>query len=127
VQDASLKIVPDSSIPIYRQIVDQVRMHIESGNLAPGDAMPSIRSIATQLGIHFNTVAEAYRELAGEGLIDLERGKKAVVRPTRFIPVASRPEADSLRRRLRHLVAEMRLKGISDAVIRNEVDLVVRR
>lgn len=125
--DASLKLVPDSSVPIYRQIVDQVRMHIESGVLSPGDALPSVRSIATQLGIHFNTAAEAYRELAEEGSIELNQGKRAVVRPSGSIPPALRAETDSLRRRLRHLVAEMRLKGISSSVIKNEVDAVVGR
>lgn len=123
----SLRIVPDSSVPIYRQIVDQVRMHIESGALSPGEALPSVRSIATQLGIHFNTAAEAYRELAEEGSIELNQGKRAVVRSSGSIPPALKAEADSLRRRLRHLVAEMRLKGISSSVIKNEVDAVVGR
>ncbi len=123
----SLKIVPDSSVPIYRQIVDQVRMHIESGALSAGEALPSVRSIATQLGIHFNTAAEAYRELAEEGSIELNQGKRAVVRSSESIPPALRAEANSLRRRLRHLVAEMRLKGISSSAIKNEVDAVVGR
>lgn len=122
---ALLKIVHDSPVPIYRQIVDQVRMHIASGALAPGDALPSVRSLATQLGVHFNTAAEAYRELAQEGFITLAHGKRATVQTPSINPPVMKAEADSLRQRLRHLIAEMRLKGIPGSVIREEVDAVV--
>ncbi len=125
VPDAILKIAPDSSLPIYRQLADQVRTHIESRVLSPGDALPPVRSLAAQLGIHFNTVAEAYRALAEEGSIELMQGKRAVVRPSGFIPAAPEAEAESLRRRLRHLLAEMRLKGIPTADIRNEVNAII--
>jgi len=102
-------------------------MHIESGALSPGDALPSIRSLATQLGIHFNTAAEAYRELAEEGSIELNQGRRAVVRASGSIPAAQRAEAEILLQRLHHLVAEMRLKGISASEIKNEVNAVVGR
>ncbi len=125
--EALIKVEPESSIPIYRQIVDQVRMYIESEVLAPGDSLPSVRSLATQLGIHFNTVAEAYRELAEEGWVELSQGKRAIVRTSRSIPPAIAVEADSLRQRLRHLVAEMRLKGISATTIASEVDAILER
>ena len=127
VSDASLTIVPESSVPIYRQIVDQVRMHIESGALSSGDTLPSVRSLATQLGIHFNTAAEAYRELAEEGWIELNQGKRALVRSSGSIPHTFEAEAESLRQRLRHLLAEMRLKGISVSVIKTEVEAIVGR
>lgn len=125
--EAVIKVTPGSFIPIYRQIVDQVRTYIESEVLSPGDSLPSVRSLATQLGIHFNTAAEAYRELAAEGSIELRQGKRAVVRSPRFIPPVVEVEAESLRQRLRHLVAEMRLKGISATTIASEVDAVLGR
>ncbi len=124
---ALLKIAHDSPVPIYRQIVDQIRMYIERGSLAPGDVLPSIRSLATQLGIHFNTAAEAYRELAQEGFITLAHGKRATVQAPSLTPPVVGAEADSLRQRLRHLIAEMRLKGIPGSVIREEMDAVVGR
>ena len=102
-------------------------MHIESGALSSGDALPSMRSLATQLGIHFNTAAEAYRELAEEGWIELNQGKRALVRASGSIPHTFEAEAESLRQRLRHLLAEMRLKGISVSVIKTEVEAIVGR
>ena len=123
--DPVLQIMSDSTVPIYRQIVDQVRMHIESGALSSGDALPSMRSLAAQLGINFNTVAEAYRLLAEEGSIELNPGKRALVRDLGSTPAAEKAEAEGLLRRFRYLVAEMRLKGIQAAEIRNEVKAVL--
>jgi GntR family transcriptional regulator len=119
--EASVQLDPDSVVPIYRQIVDQIRLHIDQGTLSSGDSLPSVRSLATQLGIHFNTAAEAYRELAEEGWIELNHGKRAVVRAFRSVPKLQAVEADSLRQRLRHLVAEMRLKGIAADTIKSDV------
>jgi GntR family transcriptional regulator len=121
VSEASVQLDPDSVVPIYRQIVDQIRLHIDQGALSSGDSLPSVRSLATQLGIHFNTAAEAYRELAEEGWIELNHGKRAIVRASRLVPKLQAVEADSLRQRLRHLVAEMRLKGIAASTIKSDV------
>jgi len=86
-----------------------------------------MRSLATQLGTHFNTVAEAYRKLAEEGWIELNQGKRAVVRAPGSTPPLPDSETDGLRQRLRHLVAEMRLKGISATTIECEVNTVLQR
>ncbi len=112
---------------MYRQIADQIRTHIKSGALSGGEALPSVRSLATQLGVHFNTAAEAYRELAEEGAIDLAQGRRAVVRAPGTIPPAVKAEVETLRQRLRHLIAEMRLKGVARSVIRDEVDAMLGR
>jgi GntR family transcriptional regulator len=127
VPEAVIQIAPDSPVPIYRQIVDQVRMHIDSRALSPGDPLPSIRSLATQLGVHFNTIAQAYRDLADEGLLDLNQGKRATIRSPQSIPLVVPVAADGLRQRLRHLVAEMRLKGIPAATITREVKAILGR
>jgi GntR family transcriptional regulator len=127
VPEATITITSDSPIPVYRQIVDQVRLHIDSRALSPGDPLPSIRSLATQLGVHFNTVAEAYRDLAEEGSIELNQGKRATVRSPHSIPPVVAIEADGLRQRLRHLVAEMRLKGIPATTITSEVNAILGR
>ena len=125
--EAILKLTPGSPQPIYRQVVDQMRLHIESGALAPGASLASVRSVATQLGVHFNTIAEAYRELSEEGWIEVNQGRRAVGRPA---PAAFRlpaNEGNILRQRLRQLVAEMRLKGVSPAAIQFEVDAILAR
>ena len=60
--------------PIGRQIVDAVRMKIATGELAPGDQLPSVRGLAQQLTINPNTVAKAYAELSTEGWLESRQG-----------------------------------------------------
>jgi DNA-binding transcriptional MocR family regulator len=62
----------ESPIPAYRQIADDVRRHLVDEQLKPGDLLPPIRQLALDLGVHFNTVALAYRLLADEGLARAE-------------------------------------------------------
>ncbi len=68
-----LRIDPDSSVPLVRQIVDQLRIPLVEGSLKPGTVLPPVRRLATYLAVHFNTVAEAYRQLASEGWLDLRQ------------------------------------------------------
>jgi GntR family transcriptional regulator len=60
--------------PIYRQIVDQVRLLVASGRLLPGDELPPIRTLAEQLLINPNTVARAYRDLEMAGILSKRQG-----------------------------------------------------
>ena len=75
----TLRVNLDSPIPVYRQIVDALRLELVNGSFRPGDQLPPVRQLATDLGIHFNTVAEAYRVLSEEGWLDLKRRRGAVV------------------------------------------------
>ena len=72
-----LRIALTANAPAYRQIVDAVRAVLVGGALRPGDQLPPVRQLALDLGVHFNTVAEAYRILAGEGWLDLRRQRGA--------------------------------------------------
>ena len=123
--DISISVTLDSPVPAYRQVVDQVRMNLVSGALAAGDPLPSVRSLAAQLGVHFNTIADAYRELASEGWIDLAHGKRAVVLP-RSRPQLDTADSDNLRQRLRAIVAELRLKGVSARTIERDVAEILK-
>ena len=69
-----LSVNKDSSVPIYVQIVDQVEGMVKVGMLAAGDRLPSIRGVAEQLRIDYNTVARAYTELDRAGIIKTARG-----------------------------------------------------
>ena len=64
-----LRIDLSSSVPAYRQIAGGIRTMLVAGGFGPGDLLPTIRQLATDLGIHPNTVAEAYRLLAEEGWV----------------------------------------------------------
>jgi GntR family transcriptional regulator len=63
-----------SGVPVYRQIIDQVRGAIASGALRPGDQLPTVRQLAVDLAINPNTVVRAYRELELGGLLETQQG-----------------------------------------------------
>lgn len=64
-----------SGVPIYVQIVEQVRQRVSTGELRPGDQLPTVRQMATELRVNFNTVARAYRLLDEAGLISTQQGR----------------------------------------------------
>jgi GntR family transcriptional regulator len=64
-----------SGVPIYLQIVEQVRQQVSIGELGPGDQLPTVRQMATDLRVNFNTVARAYRLLDEAGLISTQQGR----------------------------------------------------
>ena len=68
-----------SGVPIYLQLMEQVKHAIETGALRPGEQLPGIRPLAEELVINPNTVAKAYRELEHEGVIELRHGAGAFV------------------------------------------------
>jgi len=116
----TLRVDASSATPLVRQIVDQLRVLLVEGALAPGSALPPVRRLATDLAVHFNTVAEAYRQLASEGWLDLKHGRGAVV-TEREAPAASKREITGYRQRLRELVSQMRAQGIPAARIAAEL------
>ena len=72
-----LHLQPESHIPLYVQLRDQLRALVHCGELRDGDRIPASRELATQLGVHRTTVANAYAELESEGLIQGSRGPRA--------------------------------------------------
>ncbi len=72
---------PQSTVPIYRQLVDQVRRLIASGQLAPGAELPSVRELAQEHTVHPMTISKAYSLLESEGLLERRRGKPMTVAP----------------------------------------------
>lgn len=68
-----------SKIPIYTQIVDQVKALVAAGVLRPGDQLPTVREVAAELRINFNTVARAYRLLHEERIISTQQGRGTFV------------------------------------------------
>src|SRR5258706_15466011 len=74
---------PSSGVPIYLQLMEQVKHGIETGALRPGEQLPGIRPLAEELVINPNTVAKAYRELEHEDVIELRQGAGAFVSPGR--------------------------------------------
>jgi GntR family transcriptional regulator len=116
----SIRIDLDGSLPVNRQIVDQLRTRLVEGAVAPGDILPSVRRLALDLGVHFNTVADAYRTLADEGWLDVSQGRSVRVL-ARVAPSAGAGARALFRQRLRALVAEARAQGLSSASVAREL------
>ena len=106
----------DSPTPAYRQIADDLRRHLVDEQLKPGDLLPPIRQLALDLGVHFNTVALAYRLLADEGWLELKRRRGATV-IARNAPRVDRRQVDGLLRQLAQIAAQLRSAGMSSRQI----------
>jgi GntR family transcriptional regulator len=70
---------PSTGVPIYVQLMEQIKHGVATGALRPGEQLPGIRPLAEELVINPNTVAKAYRELEHEGVIELRHGAGAFV------------------------------------------------
>jgi len=71
-----------SGVPIYRQIIQQIEKGVAGGLLSPGDQLPTVREVALDLTINPNTVARAYRELEGSGIIESVQGRGTYISGT---------------------------------------------
>ena len=71
---------PHSGVPVYRQLMDQVKFHIASGLLKPGDELPSTRALSSQLGVNPMTISKAYSHLERDGVVKRRPGRPRVVR-----------------------------------------------
>jgi GntR family transcriptional regulator len=111
------RIHPDSGIPIYLQLMQQVMHAVETGALRSGEQLPAIRALAEDTVTNPNTVAKAYRELEHEGVIELRQGLGAFVRAG----VSSAHDAGAMKQAHRAMgaaVAAMRKLGLSEASMR---------
>jgi GntR family transcriptional regulator len=69
-----LRIEKGSAVPISRQLANQIASHCASGNVRPGDRMPSVRELARELAVNQNTILRVYERLCGEGLLEMRHG-----------------------------------------------------
>ena len=104
---------PKAALPIYRQIIDQIRRGVAAGLLEPGDQLPSVRELAARLLVNPNTVARVYRDLERDGLLETRRGQGT------YISADAAAMAESERRRLiadqlREVARDVRAFGLSE-------------
>jgi GntR family transcriptional regulator len=102
-----IHISTNDGVPIYQQIVNQVKYLVASGRLAPGEELPPIRVLAEQLVINPNTVARAYRELEIAGIVEKRRTAGTYVSDAGS-PLARRERVKILTERIDALLAEAR-------------------
>jgi GntR family transcriptional regulator len=76
---AFFRLNASSGVPLYLQLMEQVKHAVETGALRPGDRLPTIRALAQELVMNSNTVVRAYRELEHEGIVELRHGLGAFI------------------------------------------------
>lgn len=101
----NIHIAPGDGVPVYLQIINQVKHLIAAGRLVPGDEMPPIRTLAQQLLINPNTVARAYRDMEAAGIVVTRRGAGTVVSESAS-PLARAERLRILAQRVDALLAE---------------------
>jgi GntR family transcriptional regulator len=109
---------PHSGVPIYRQLAEQIRRMVASGQLAPGAALPSIRELALKHAINPMTVSKVYNLLEGEGVLERHRGKPMTVAKRREPKAPLSRRLDELEPHLENLIlAGRQLELDADEVV----------
>ena len=73
---------PKAGIPFYRQIIDQIKFGIASGNLQAGEQLPTVRALAVELAVNLNTVNKAYKELEIQNILETQQGTGTFISKT---------------------------------------------
>jgi GntR family transcriptional regulator len=112
--------------PIYLQVADHIQHGIATGELAPGEQLPTVRQLAHDLRINFNTVARAYAQLDAAGIISAEQGRGTFVRERPNDRAHSQLRADRLGALVGHAIVEAFSLGYRPAEIRAAVENSIR-
>jgi GntR family transcriptional regulator len=120
------RVESSSPVPIYAQIVGQVRAAVAAGELAEGDPLPSVRQLAGELRVNPNTVAQAYRELEREGITYVQRGQGT------FVAAMETGRREAEREELARTLVDRMLEdafrlGLSPAEVRETLDRSLAR
>lgn len=112
---------PHSGIPIYRQLVEQIRRMIAGGQLKSGDDLPSVRELALDHAVNPMTISKAYSILEAEGLLIRQRGKPMQVAAKVELNTTKESRLAHLHSQLEHLVMSARQLEISDDALIKEL------
>ena len=99
---------PGTGVPVYRQVMDQVKRQIASGRLTAGDELPSTRVLSTELGVNPMTISKAYSFLEKEGVVERRPGRPVVVKENGEVAAGK----ELLRAELATIVTSVRQLGI---------------
>lgn len=108
---------PHSGVPIYRQLLDQVRRMVASGQLSPGAELPSIRDLAVKHAVNPMTISKAYGLLEAEGLLERNRGKPMTVAQRSRVQSLPAKRLQQLELHIDHLVLAARQLELSEAEV----------
>lgn len=117
-----LVVDPHSGIPVYRQLMEQLRFHVASGLLGPGDEIPSTRALSAKLGVNPMTVSKAFALLEEEGVLERRPGLPLVVRQRKGDKLRA-TKVEQLEKKLRPIATQARQLGLNP----DEATAVFRR
>ena len=103
-----------SGLPIYTQIVNQIQSQLANGVLKPGDQLPTVRALAQELRVNFNTVARAYRILDEEHIISTQQGRGTYITEKPPPEVSERLRQESLETLAKRFISEAFRLGFSE-------------
>jgi len=110
-----------SGLPIYTQIANQIQGRLANGILKPGDQLPTVRALALELRVNFNTVARAYRLLDEERIISTQQGRGTYINEKPPPMMTERLRRESLEGLVQRFVSEAMRLGFSQTEIRQMV------
>jgi len=110
-----------SGLPIYTQIANQIQGRVANGMLKPGDQLPTVRALALELRVNFNTVARAYRILDEERVISTQQGRGTYINEKPPPAMTERLRRESLEGLVERFVSEAMRLGFSQTEIRQIV------
>ena len=117
---------PHSGVPVYRQVMDQIKFHVASGLLKPGEDLPSTRRLSAELGVNPMTISKAYSYLEREGAVERRPGRKLAVK-TMNEDDALEGRKDQLAKHLGPIVTIVRQLGLTDEDALRVFGSVLRR
>lgn len=120
------QIDPNSGVPIYRQLIDQVMALVAGGKLRPGDTLPSVRQVSEAAAVNPMTVSKAYARLELDGVVERLRGQGMRVRAVAAADGSLAERQQQWRALVEPVIHRGRQLGLTDVQIRAVVDRVLR-
>lgn len=124
---AVLTVDTRSGVPIYLQIIEQVKRSVALGVLAPGEQLPTVKQLAVDLTVNPNTVARAYRELERDEVIETAPGRGSFIRANGVADAARSAASDVTARTLDEAVRDARSIGQQPAQLRAYLEAALKR
>ncbi|KQL54300.1 GntR family transcriptional regulator [Heyndrickxia shackletonii] len=120
-----IQIEPQSDIPIYTQLSNRIVEGIAKGEMNPGDSLPSVRSLAADLGVNMHTVNKSYHELEKKGIIQIVPKSGAIIQEPKAIKTGE-PLYEQLREQLKPRIAESLVLGLEQAQIHTLIESIIK-
>jgi GntR family transcriptional regulator len=116
-----------SGIPIYLQVVERIKERLAAGQLRPGDQLPTVRSLAMELRVNFNTIARAYRIMDDSGIISTQQGRGTFILELPSPEVSESIRQKALEELTRRYLADAEQMGVSPEELEEVLNKQVRQ